>query len=248
MNPSFKIAFGAAEYPFLHTTNDIVVVVDILRATSTIVRAFMVGAKCIIPVATVQEARLLAQQGYPVGGERDACKLNFARWGNDPEEYTANTVAGRSIVLTTTNGTQAIEAAYHTGIQEIVIGAFANLGALAQYCHNRPHRNIVVIASGWKGRFCLEDVFWGGALLQTLQQMGATYTTDDSATMALDMYRTHHGEPHAFLSQCDHNQRLLNKGFCHSLSYCLQTNITSLVPYVVPAKETSSLFRYQLSV
>jgi 2-phosphosulfolactate phosphatase len=136
-----------------HNTEAIVVVVDILRATSAICAAFMNGVNCIIPVGEINEARELKNKGYKVAAERDGFVLDFADFGNSPFNFTPERVKGLDIVYSTTNGTQAIQMA--ANCHAVVVGAYFNLKALNNWLINQ-HRDVVLFCAGWKNRFSLK--------------------------------------------------------------------------------------------
>lgn len=206
-----------------------VVVVDILRAGTSMVAAFDHGAKEIIPVATTEEAESFLDKGYVVAAERNAMRCPWADLGNDPSEFTTERIGGRSIVFTTTNGTQAITAARTSGAAEIIVGAFSNLSAIAQHCH-AVGRPVTVLASGWQNSFCIEDTLYGAALLERLQELGSDYQLTDSSRTALELYRQHREHLYDYLYNCDHNQRLIQRGYNDSLRDCLQRDSSTLIP------------------
>lgn len=223
------------QYPYYHKDDAVVVVVDVLRAGTSIVWAMKNGASHIIPVGDEKLAERLGLDGYLVGAERNAKRCPFADMGNDPLEYTSEIVEGREIVLTTTNGTQAVEQALASGARDIIVGSFANLTAVARYCRESS-RSVIVLASGWKNTFCREDTFFAGALfdLLLLDAGEASYLLTDSSCMALELYRLHHTEAEAYLSEADHHHRLVRTGFPQAVEYCLRRDLTDIVPRLSP--------------
>src|SRR5205814_6998039 len=123
-----EVCFSPHSYEVYKSDGNIVVIIDILRATSAICTAFEYGVKSIIPVATVEEAKKLKQQGYLVGAERDGLAVDGFDFGNSPYNYMTDRIKDQNIVLTTTNGTQAIEASRDA--YKVVIGSFLNINAL----------------------------------------------------------------------------------------------------------------------
>src|ERR1035437_1519640 len=150
MKPKIDACFSPYLYPVYKDDDSIVVIIDVLRATSAICVAFENGAKKIIPVATVEEARKYKQKGFLVGAERDGLPLEGFDFGNSPFNYMGDHVKGKTIVLTTTNGTQAIEAAKHA--HKVVIGSFLNIDALCSWLVS-ANKNILLLCSGWKNKF-----------------------------------------------------------------------------------------------
>jgi 2-phosphosulfolactate phosphatase len=149
-----ETCFSPALYePELHA-DEIVVIIDILRATSAICTAFANGAASIIPVAEINEARDYKNRGFLVAAERDGFVLDFADFGNSPFNFTREKVEGKTIVYSTTNGTGIINMA--SLASDIVIGSFLNISALAGWL-TKQEKNVVLFCAGWKNRFNLED-------------------------------------------------------------------------------------------
>jgi len=126
-----EVCYSPALFPFYENPDAIVVVTDILRASSVIVTAFMNGVERIIPVGTLEEAQAYKEKGYMVAAERDGIVRDFADFGNSPYNFTPERVKGNQIVYSTTNGTNAIKLA-STGVQ-VLIGAYLNLTAMAKH-------------------------------------------------------------------------------------------------------------------
>ena len=161
------------------TTGDFVVVlVDILRATTTICTAVGNGVEAIIPVGTHDEARRLKAEGFLVASEKDGVQVDFADFGNSAFSFTRQAIGGRTLVYCTTNGTRALALAASAG--SVVIGAFVNISALTDWLAGRQ-KDVVVLCSGWKNRFCLEDTLFAGALTERLLDTGLFAAECDSA-------------------------------------------------------------------
>ncbi len=200
------------------------IMADILRASSTIVAAFANGVKAIYPIETLDEAKAKAREGYIVGAERNVKKCDFATLGNDPLEYTAGAVSGKEIYFTTTNGTKTINACF--GMKPdttVVIGAFTNLAAVAEYCRDK---NVLVAAAGWEGKVSLEDALYGAALATELR---ASHTIgSDALRIVLAAYDP--SRLHKVLKESDHFARLVSAGHAQALDYCLRQSIYDVVP------------------
>lgn len=229
---TFDICPCPALYPYYHRSDSVVVVVDVLRAGTSIVEALGNGAREIIPVASLDKARSYARQGYMVAAERNAQKCEFAQLGNDPAEFSRDVVYGQTIVMTTTNGTQAINAAHEAGASLIVVGAFSNVSAIARLCA-KSNRDITVLASGWQNQFCLEDTIYGGALLSKLNGMGVDYQETDCSRLAKSLYKAHQEDLASYLYDTDHNQRLIQRGYPESLSLCIRQDTSIIIPSIV---------------
>src|SRR3954467_11230302 len=164
---SLDACFSPYLYPVYQDDESIVVIIDILRATSAICTAFEHGAEKVIPVATVEEAWEWKKKGFLVGAERDAIAVEGFDFGNSPFSYMNDTVKGKTIVITTTNGTQAIHAARDA--YKVVIGSFLNIDALCKWLVDEK-RNILLLCSGWKNKFNLEDALFAGAVTEELRK------------------------------------------------------------------------------
>jgi 2-phosphosulfolactate phosphatase len=127
----------------------IVVVVDVFRASSTICSALAAGAAAVRSVASLEVAEQAKRNGELVGAERNTIKCDFADFGNSPSDYKPEIVAEKTVVFTSTNGTQAIELAANDNT-EILVGTFVNLSAVANYCM-ASKKNVLVLCSGWRG-------------------------------------------------------------------------------------------------
>ena len=159
------------------------VVIDVLRATTTMIHALAAGARAVIPCLTIDEARRRAAElpaGTAVlGGERHGLPIEGFDLGNSPAEYTSAEVGGKVVVLTTTNGTRALLRA--AGARDVVIGAFVNLSALCR--HVADSERLDVICAGTDGHVTEEDVLLAGAIADRLASNGA-WQLDLSATEA----------------------------------------------------------------
>ena len=165
--------------------NYIVVLVDILRATTSICAAFENGVKSILPVATLEEAKAMKVKGFLVASEQDGRKLDFADFGNSAFNFSREAIGGKTLVYCTTNGTRAIEIAKKA--EKIAMGAFINLTALTRWLINED-KNIVILCSGWKNKFCLEDTIFAGALADRLMETSQFETYCDSTAAAIDLW------------------------------------------------------------
>ncbi len=228
---SLSLCPSPALYSYYKTDSEAytVVIVDIFRAGTTITTALMNGAVGIVPIAGIEEAEAYARNGYLVGGERGTKRLPFARFGNAPEEYTREAVDGKTIVLSTTNGTRAADIA--SGASHVIIGAFINLDAVARYCIAR-HLPVMVLASGWQNRMSTEDCLFAGALAATIVRLGEAVECEDGAAAYYELWRSYdtHEKLTAYLSGRDHYGRLRANSLEKSVPYCTSLNLTDIVP------------------
>lgn len=167
--------------------NYIIVIVDILRATTSICTAFQWGVKSMIPVQTIDAAREYKAKGYIVAGERIEETFEFADFGNGANEFMTPKILNQDIVHSTTNGTVAITMAKEAKANEILIGAFSNLTTLTNYILSKKE-NVLILCSGWKNCFCMEDTVFAGALSQRLMNEGDFITNNDSTYCSLELW------------------------------------------------------------
>jgi 2-phosphosulfolactate phosphatase len=214
-------------------TGKIVVLVDILRATSTICAALHHGVKEIIPVATIDEALAYKKKGYMVAGERDGKVLDFADFGNSPFNFMNDAAIGQSIVYTTTNGTKAISIA--TGCHELLIGAYLNLNVIADYLRNAT-QDVIIFCSGWKNKFNLEDTLFAGALADQLLKDNNYKTVCDSTLAATDLWSIAKNDLMTYIQKAAHRERLRKLGLDDVLEYCHTPDLAPVIPvYKAPA-------------
>jgi len=205
----------------------IIVLVDILRATTSICAAFEHGVSCILPVATIEEAKKMKEKGFLVASELDGRKLDFADFGNSAFNFTPETVAGKTLVYCTTNGTRALDIAKHA--EKIAIGAFINLSALTEWLVHQK-KNVVILCSGWKNKFCLEDSVFAGALAEKLLEHPTFCTHCDSASAAIDLWNLAKADLYQYLQKAAHYHRLKKLGLDDVIPYSFTIDSTKVVP------------------
>lgn len=229
------VCFSPALYPVYHNPEAIVVVVDVFRATTTMAAAFKNGVRSIRPVATVGEAQEYKAKGWLVGAERNVKRCDFADFGNSPFDYTAEKVAGKDVVFTTTNGTRAITIAKEA--YRVVTGAFVNLQAVADYCLFHA-RDVVVLCSGWQDKVNVEDTLFGGALADVLINTGKFESASDAALIARDMWTNNKENLIAYLDPTDHIARLKANHLEDAVPYCLTPDSAIVVPELSIEEDT----------
>lgn len=229
------VCFSPALYSVYHNPEAIVVVVDVFRATTTMAAAFKNGVRSIRPVATVEEVQEYEAKGWLVGAERNVKRCDFADFGNSPFDYTAEKVAGKDVVFTTTNGTRAITIAKEA--YRVVTGAFINLQAVADYCLFHA-RDVVVLCSGWQDKVNVEDTLFGGALADVLINTGKYESASDAALMARDMWTDNKENLIAYLDPTDHIARLKANHLEDAVPYCLTPDSAIVVPELSMEGET----------
>lgn len=205
--------------------NKVIVVVDILRATSVMVTALAYGVKSITPVATVEECRTLKEKGYLAAAERDGKTVEGFDFGNSPFTYMDKSFADKKLAVTTTNGTLAITRSVNA--EEVVVGAFLNISAVAHYLKNQEH-DVMILCAGWKGMVNLEDTIFAGALVDLLST--SFDTENDSAIAALALYKMAKDDMFGFLKNSSHAKRLKGLSIIKDIDYCLQRDLYNIIP------------------
>jgi 2-phosphosulfolactate phosphatase len=238
-----EVCFSPRLFGDILTKGDFVVVLaDILRATTSMCRAFHNGVQEIIPVATPEMALEMKSKGYLVAGEQDGRQLDFADFGNSAMSFTRDRIGGRTLVYCTTNGTRALEVAKGSG-HPVAIGAFSNLTALKQWVVSQ-NRNVVILCAGWKNRFCLEDTVFAGALAEELTGEGFTASCD-SALAALDLWKLARTGLESYLKKAVHRQRLDALGMSEEIAFTLEADTTRVVPVFDGRRITDSKFTFR---
>ncbi len=237
-----EVCFTPELYRFYHNKKAIVVIADILRATTAIVAAFENGVQKLIPVATVEEAKEMKKKGFLLAAERDGVVLDFADFGNSPFNFTGERVSGKTIAYSTTNGTNAVQMA--RDCFRVVIGAFINLGALSQWLIRQQH-DVVIFCAGWKGKFNLEDSLFAGALAEILLNSENFYTDCDSARASVDLWTMSKENIVNYMEKAAQRHRLKKLGLDDVLEYCLTMSVTEKIPvlqdgYLVNLSELNS--------
>jgi 2-phosphosulfolactate phosphatase len=222
-----EVCYSPALYPYYENREAIVVVTDILRASSAIVTAFMNGVDRIIPVATLEEAKAFKEKGFVVAAERDGIVRDFADFGNSPYHFTSEQVRGKQIVYSTTNGTHAIHLA--SSGSQVLIGAYLNLTALAIHIR-KEKKDLLVLCAGWKNKYNLEDTLFAGALAQMVMEDERYHTICDATLGAIDLFNTASQDMMGYIEKVAQRHRLKKNNLDDVIDYCHQTDLTHLIP------------------
>ena len=228
-----EVCFTPGEYAYFKGEYDIVVVIDVLRATSAICAAFHHGVKSIIPVATIEEAREYQAKGYLVGAERMGQIVEGFDFGNSPYSYMRDELIGKEVVLSTTNGTKALSIASEAPI--VVVGSLLNLDALCEWLELQD-KNILCLCSGWQDKFNLEDTICAGAISDYLLGTGKFTSEEDSSIAAKYLYLSAWVNPLGYLKSSSHRRRLKNLNLNEDIKYCLTPNQTNVIPILKDGK------------
>ncbi len=230
------MALGPGELEGADLTGRVAVVIDVLRATTTITTALANGAEAVIPFADLEECRAYREKEPEVllGGERESVKPPGFDLGNSPLEYTAERVFGRRIAYTTTNGTRTIEAC--RSAEEVLLGALINRMATAERLAASGFSAILVCA-GKRGGPNLEDTYCAGAIIETLRGLVSNgICLTDRARIALAVFSGLHPDGGSLLSTTDHGRDLDSLGFGGDVDYSGRTDTTGTVGRLLNAE------------
>lgn len=230
MKKDLDVCLTPALFHLHDPSESIVVVIDILRATSSICVGFHHGVRSIVPVGTEEESMAYRAKGYLAGAERQGQMVEGFDLGNSPFSYMDPSVRDRDIALTTTNGTKAIRVAQRA--HRIAIGSFLNLNALCRWLPSQ-NRSVILLCSGWKDAFNLEDTLFAGAVVEQLLPQFRLTDHSDSALAALHLWQHAKGDLSGFLQLSSHRKRLEKLNIHDDVTYCLTPNQTDVIPVMV---------------
>ena len=217
------IPFGKVELE--HKT---VVIIDVLRSTTSICAALQAGAKAIIPTERPGEAGdMLAKIGRDItilAGEKNGVKIDNFQLGNSPAEFTSQAVGGKYVIMTTTNGTGIFSKTYNAST--VIAGALVNIAVVAERIV-KENNDLVIVCAGREGHFSIEDTICGGMLIH---QVGDTfhidYSANDAGKLALLLYQTNQAKLRQTIEQGEHAKFLASLGYANDI--IIATNVDSI--------------------
>ncbi len=227
--PTLHTSLSPALLHLYSVSDSIVVIIDILRATSTIATVLHNGAKCIIPVDSVSECIRLGRQIEGItAGERDGQVAEGLSYGNSPFEYPREFIKGKTLVLTTTNGTKLLHMALDKGAKKIITGAFVNLSAVCDYLIEQK-KPVILGCAAWKDRINIEDTLFAGAVINRIKDHFDINC--DAAQIAETMYMDAREDLFEFLKNknASHYHRLTNFGLEKDIRYCLSEDAANVL-------------------
>lgn len=222
-----EVSLTPSDYYLYKEYNEIVVVIDVLRATSAICTAFDYGVEKIIPVATMEEALIYKSKGFITAAERKGEIVPGFDRGNSPFSYMDEKLKGKTIVLTTTNGTRAIEIARKAPI--VVIGSLLNLDVLCKWLIEQE-KNTLILCSGWQDKMNLEDTICAGAIADQLLLSSKYQSREDSTIAAKYLFLSAKDSYLGFLRASSHRRRLMKLNMNADIKYCLDPNKSESIP------------------
>jgi 2-phosphosulfolactate phosphatase len=228
--PNLHTALSPALLHLYNVSQATVVIIDVLRATSTIATALHNGARYIVPVDSVAKCIELGRQiNCITAGERDGKIAEGLSYGNSPFEYSREFIDGKILVLTTTNGTRLLHMALDKGAREIVTGSFANLDAVTQYLTGQEN-HVILACAAWKDRINIEDTLFAGAVIEQVRDH--FNIACDASHIAATLYQRASGDLFGFMkdNNASHYNRLMAYGLEKDIRYCLEPNRANVLP------------------
>ena len=225
--PKVEVCFTPNMFPLYAEDFEVVVVIDVLRATSAICTAFHYGVDKIIPVSTLDQAIEYKDKGFHVAAERKGKIVSGFEFGNSPLAYTNDKLKDQTLVLTTTNGTKAINMA--KDIEHLLIGSFLNLDAICNYLIEL-NKSVLILGSGWENKFCLEDSICAGAISEQLLKTNKFKCNNDSTIAAKYLFLSAKSNYFGYLKGSSHRKRLKMLNLNEDIKYCLTPNQTDVIP------------------
>ena len=222
-----EVCFSPRQFELYKDEFHTCVVIDGLRATSAICTGIANGVDRIIPVPSVEEARELQREGCIAAAERNGQIVEGFEFGNSPRIYTDGALKGKTVALTTTNGTKAIDMA--KGMPQVAIGSINNLDAICTWLMQQPG-HVLLLCSGWKDKFNLEDTICAGAIADNLIDIARFRSVEDSTIAAKHLFLGVRGNIFSFLKASSHRRRLRNLNLGEDIKYCLTPNTVNVVP------------------
>ena len=229
----FAEVFPCSEFGYIADMNKrLAVVIDVFRATSTMVTALANGCQSIIPVVTIEEAleARLQHTGALLGGERKALRIEGFDLGNSPFDYVPEKIGGKKIVMTTTNGTRAIKSVENA--KHVWMASFLNIESIVHAIFRKLEKEkdiegIVIVCAGTENRFDIPDTICSGMIVDKL---GSDIKSNDLGRAAQMLYNISKNDLPKVLENSEHGQRLISLGLNKDLAYCSTLNILPIVP------------------
>lgn len=228
--PALYTCLSPALLHLYEVHNSIVVIIDVLRATSTIATALYNGARSVIPVDSVSRCIEIGKQIEAItAGERDGMIAEGLSYGNSPFDYPRDFVEGKTLVLTTTNGTRLLHMALEKGATEIITGSFPNLSAVCTHLAETK-QNVILGCAAWKDKINIEDMLFAGAVISRIRDH---FTINcDSSHIAETIYEKAKKDLFGFMkkNEASHYHRLMNFGLEGDIRYCLASDCANVLP------------------
>lgn len=228
------VLFGSGGSTAAEMHGRVVVVIDVLRASTSIAVALTNGARSVVPFEHADEAAARAKSfdrsEVVLAGERRMQRITGFDLGNSPREFTREAVEGKSIMLTTSNGTAALVATQ--GAAEVFVGSYVNLSAVLAALHDpaRAASNITILTAGRDRQFSLEDAACAGRFVRALARRDARLELNDAARAALLLEKRYGRDLQRLFKEADHARALAGAGFEGDLEICAAVDAFPVVP------------------
>ncbi|WP_306644112.1 2-phosphosulfolactate phosphatase [Sanyastnella coralliicola] len=237
-----EVCFSPKQYELYKSDFQICVVIDVLRATSAISTGIDNGIEAVIPVSSIDEAREYLNNGYTVAAERGGEVVEGFPFGNSPYAFMDPSLKGKEVVLTTTNGTKAIHMA--SEMPTVIIGSLNNLDVVCRWLIEQ-RKDVLLLGSGWKDKFNLEDTICAGAIADQLIESRLFKAEEDSTIAAKFIYRSARENIFSFLRASSHRRRLRRLNLNEDVKYCLTPNNVRSIPILKDGKLVKLAYEYE---
>jgi 2-phosphosulfolactate phosphatase len=234
--PELYTIFSPALLNLYDINNAVVVIIDVLRATSTIATALYNGAKAVIPVDSVPKCIAIGKKiACITAGERDGQIAEGLEYGNSPFEYPKEFIGGKTLVLTTTNGTKLLHMALERGAGEIITGSFPNISSVCDYL-SQTRQQVILGCAAWKDRVNIEDMLFAGAVISRIKDHFSINC--DSSHIAETVYQAAKDDLYEFMktNEASHYRRLTGYGLEKDIRYCLTPDTANVLPFYEDGK------------
>jgi len=229
------VAFSAAPLDDIQLRDRNVIVIDVLRASTTIATALANGAREIIPVASIESAVKISGSLFGEvtlrGGERNGRRIEGFNLGNSPAEYDEATVKGKSIIFCTTNGSVAMAKSRYA--RRLAIGGFVNISVVVEYILREEKDFLLLCAGKWNGArsFSMEDSVCAGMIINEIVKNGKERPElTDASTAAVALHKAHGRSIQKMLRTSDHGKFLIEIGFADDLKHCGAVDSLDILP------------------
>ena len=227
-----EVSLSPALYPYRTITDShVTVAIDVLRATTAVCAAFQAGCEAVVPLDTLEGIADYRKRGYLLAAERGGKKVGDAEYGNSPTEYLKHDMRGIKLAYSTTNGTVSILRSSDAALS--LVGSFANITALCERLMGEG-RDVVLLCSGWKNDFCIEDTLVAGAIIEKLTSgqphAAAPIIHGDAANMALALWQVAKDDPYSYCQRCTHVHRLYGLGASEDVAFAFRQDTCPVVP------------------
>ena len=222
-----------------NTENNIIVIIDLFRATSVISTAFEFGISKIIPVTSLEDAlKFKNKKNHILAAERNTKLVEGFNYGNSPYHYMKKNITGKTLVLTTTNGTKAINLAKGN---KIITASYINFHSVVDYLESYDN-DVTILCSGWKNFLNLEDTILAGHIALVLMKNGLFSSDCESVKISTQIYLNSRNDVLEFLSNSAYRKRNNSEELIRDTEFCLRPKIKS---QIIPMLEDNYLIPYK---